>query len=514
METELKLLINEQDLVKLEELPLLHSLTVGRITVQDLKNVYFDTPDFDLWKAKAGLRIRRIDGTFIQTLKAGGGVVAGLHQREEWETNVPGEKPDLEALCKVLGSSGHGNHILSPRIWNRLEPVFKSDVTRTVRHLRLSTGDEVEMAIDRGTIEYQDKRDAICEIEFELKSGEAARLYTFALELLEFVPMRIGTRSKAERGYAMRLPQQKRVVKASKLHLTASMAIEEAFEAIVSNCMEQVQGNEHGVMYGTDPENVHQMRVGLRRLRSALGLFEDVIECPPDIQADLKWLAAQLGAARDWEVLAGSTLDHLHGILPKDVNITLLKDNALERARTNREQAANAVNSPRNTRLQLQFAEWVVCKRWREGISAANGSLKERSLKEFANQVLKRGENRLLKRGKHLQGNDPELRHRTRIAGKKARYAMEFFGSLYPTSKVKDYVSRLSDLQEELGWLNDAAVGIDRLEQLQAANDGTVASAAFARGYLFSHVNSDNAKLIKLWKKFTKADVPYKHQGS
>lgn len=71
METELKLLINEQDIEKLQELPLLRNVTVGEITVQDLKNVYFDTLDFELWKAKAGLRVRHIDGKCIQTLKAG-----------------------------------------------------------------------------------------------------------------------------------------------------------------------------------------------------------------------------------------------------------------------------------------------------------------------------------------------------------------------------------------------------------------------------------------------------------
>jgi CHAD domain-containing protein len=273
----------------------------------------------------------------------------------------------------------------------------------------------------------------------------------------------------------------------------------------------QVQGNEHGVMYGTDPENVHQMRVGLRRLRSALGLFEGVIECPAVIQNDLKWIASQLGAARDWEVLAGSTLDHLQGVLPKDVNVDHVRNNALERARMNREQAANAVNSPRHTRLQLQFSEWVASKQWREGTPTSGTTLDDLNLTKFAKRVLKRGENRLLKRGKHLKGNDPELRHRTRIAGKKARYAVEFFGSLYPNRAVKDYVSRLSDLQEELGWLNDASVAIERLEQLQHANNEAATSAAFARGYLFSQLNADNTKLIKLWKKFTNAEVPYKN---
>lgn len=512
MEIELKLLIAEEDINKLNDLPLLQTATSGPVEIQQLKNVYFDTPDFDLWNAKAGLRVRQTDNKCVQTLKAGGGVAAGLHQREEWETDVAGETPSLQALLKVMGpKSPYANILASPKLSERLEPIFKSDVTRTVRHLRLSTGDEVEMAVDQGTIIHGEKSEAVCEIELELKSGIAAHLYTFALELLEFVPLRIGTRSKAERGYAMRMPQKKNIVKASKLRLDSSMTIEAAFAAIVANCMEQVQGNEHGVMYGTDPENVHQMRVGLRRLRSALGLFEEAIECPAVIQNDLKWIASQLGAARDWEVLASSTLDHLQGVLPKDVNVDILRTEALDRARINREQAASAVNSPRHTRLQLRFAEWVESKPWRNTISPQNGPLHDLPLKKFAKRVLKHGERRLLKRGRHLKGNDPELRHRTRIAAKKARYAMEFFGSLYPDHVVKPYVSRLANLQEELGWLNDASVAIERLEILQHGNSDATGSAAFARGYLFSHLQENHMALIKLWKKFAKAEVPYKY---
>lgn len=512
MEIELKLLIAEEDIDKLNNLPLLQIATLGPVEVQHLKNVYFDTPDFDLWNAKAGLRVRHNDNTCVQTLKAGGGVAAGLHQREEWETDVAGETPDLQALLKAMGQkSPYASVLASPKLAERLEPIFKSDVTRTVRHLRLPTGDEVEMAIDQGTITHGEKSEVVCEVELELKSGIAAHLYTFALELLDFVPLRIGTRSKAERGYAMRLPQKKHIVKASKLHLDSSMTIEAAFAAIVANCMEQVQGNEHGVMYGTDPENVHQMRVGLRRLRSALGLFEKVIECPTVIQSDLRWIASQLGTARDWEVLAGSTLDHLQGALPNDVNVRVLRAEALDRARINREQAANAVNSPRHTRLQLQFAEWVTGQQWRQAMPASSTTLEKLSLKKFSKQVLKRSENRLLRRGRHLKGNDPELRHRTRIAAKKARYAMEFFGSLYPNRVVTDYVSRLSNLQEELGWLNDASVAIERLELLQHANHDAMGSAAFARGFLYSHLHGDHPNLQMLWKKFTKAQVPYTH---
>lgn len=512
MEIELKLLVADNDIAKLDDLPLLNSVTLGPVAVQQLRNVYFDTPDFDLWNVKASLRVRHNDVRCIQTLKAGGSVTAGLHQREEWETDVSGESPDIATLRQEMGAnSPYASIIAASKLSERLQPVFSSDITRTVRRLRLPTGDEIEMAVDQGTITYQNQRETVSEIEFELRSGVAPHLYTFALELLEVIPMRIGTLSKAERGYAMRLPQQKNVVKASKVQLNPSMTIEQAFETIVANCMEQIQGNEHGVMYGTDPENVHQMRVGLRRLRSALGLFEDVIECPTDIENDLRWIASQLGAARDWEVLASSTLDHVQSTVPQDVSIEVLRKDALERARQNRERAAEAVNSPRHTRLQLRFAEWLASKQWRDELLTSRATLDDLPLKKFANRVLKRGENRLLKRGQYLQGDDMELRHRTRIAGKKARYAMEFFGSLYPSRRVKDYVSRLSDLQEELGWLNDASVGMERLEKLQHDNDDAATSAAFARGYLFSHLRADNEKLMKLWKRFAKAEVPYKN---
>lgn len=129
MEIELKLLIAEEDIDKLNNLPLLQIATLGPVEVQHLKNVYFDTPDFDLWNAKAGLRVRHNDNTCVQTLKAGGGVAAGLHQREEWETDVAGETPDLQALLKAMGQkSPYASVLASPKLAERLEPIFKSDV--------------------------------------------------------------------------------------------------------------------------------------------------------------------------------------------------------------------------------------------------------------------------------------------------------------------------------------------------------------------------------------------------
>jgi CHAD domain-containing protein len=77
---------------------------------------------------------------------------------------------------------------------------------------------------------------------------------------------------------------------------------------VLGNCLEHIQRNEVAVVEGHDPETLHQMRVGVRRLRSALKLFATVAPCPPALLEDIDWLGMELGAARDWDVLLSSTL--------------------------------------------------------------------------------------------------------------------------------------------------------------------------------------------------------------
>lgn len=512
MESELKLELDEGTLEKLHQLPLLDEITVGSPATLHLTNVYFDTPELDLHCAGIELRVRHGDGTRLQTLKAGASVAGGLHQREEWEMQVDGDRPNLKGFLERMGKgSSYATLLGQQRMQDRLQPVFTTNVTRTLRRIRLRTGDDVEVAIDKGAIEHEQAKEPICELELELKSGVPAHLYPFALELLEQIPMRIGTQSKAERGYAMRQSSQKTIVKATKLKLDPAMTVEEAFEAVIANCMAQVRGNEHGVTHGTDPESVHQMRVGLRRLRSALGLFRNAIECPAVLQEEWRWLASQLGSARDWEVLSDSTLKQLETLLPTDIDIGKLKAAALQQAATNRAEAGRAVTSLRHTRLQLQFAEWMASKGWRQSLVNPKASPVDLSLKKFSRQILEQAETRLLKRGKRFKDNEPESRHRARITAKKARYATEFFDSLFPKSRVKDYVASLSDLQQELGWLNDAAVAIELLGQLAITHRQHAADAAFVRGYLFASVHGDNEQLMRLWKEFNRTKPPYRH---
>jgi inorganic triphosphatase YgiF len=135
------------------------------------------------------------------------------------------------------------------------------------------------------------------ETELGLKQGHPETLYRVALELLETVPLRIDHRSKADIGYALLVAEHSETVKAQPVQLKKRDSVQESFCAIARNCLDQVHANERGVVSSHDPSSVHQMRVGLRRLRLALDLFAKVIPAFSGLDDELRWIASELGAA-------------------------------------------------------------------------------------------------------------------------------------------------------------------------------------------------------------------------
>jgi len=508
MEVELKLLIAPDDVPAFRQHPLIKQHAQAEPVEQEQHAIYFDTADHELRRAGAGLRVRKAGKRWTQTLKAGGSVVSGLHQRHEWESTVRGPEPDLYALRKLIDAEGPWEALIaSPKFAGNLRPLFTTEVRRTTWQLRLPTGDQVECVLDEGKIANEDKSEAVSEIELELTSGDPLHLFDFALALLEHVPMRIGNHSKAERGYALGAEASSVAVKAKSLVLSKKMTIEQAFEAIVDNCLQQIQANAPGVVQSNDIDCLHQMRIGLRRLRSALALFEEMIDVPETLRQELHWLADEISTARDWDVFATKTL----AAIKQDGTAAELGDvkkAALEKAAQLHRVAAQAISSVRYTRLVLSFSRWMQSREWREPLLALEGKSLRRRLKSFSTDLLKHDKRRLTKRGRQIDEADTHARHRVRIAAKRMRYDTEFFQSLYPSKDTKSYVTALSDLQDKLGWLNDVAVGERLLAELQEDQSELAGVAGYIRGYLAALTARDEKKVEKLWKKFKEKDLP------
>ncbi|KQW89096.1 hypothetical protein ASC94_21780 [Massilia sp. Root418] len=311
---------------------------------------------------------------------------------------------------------------------------------------------------------------------------------------------------------AQRAEPDTAAVRAAPLRLTRRLTAEQAFRRIAANCREQITANHAAVARGNAPEALHQMRVGLRRLRSALHLYAPLLELPEPLQADLRWLGEQLGAARDWDVLASSTLPRVAEDLPDDMELVLVRLAAETRANELRAAAADAVSTERYAELMRCLGEWLHDAAWRCHCSESQRSALDKPTLRFAAEALKRSRKRLLKRGRKLRtaGAKPgaQTRHRVRIAAKRARYAAEFFQSLYPRRLVRSYIERLATLQDELGWLNDTAVADRLLKKLQHGEARLDGSAAFTRGYLASAPRGGRRKLRKLWRSVTAARAP------
>ncbi|MDO9192947.1 MAG: CHAD domain-containing protein, partial [Undibacterium sp.] len=218
------------------------------------------------------------------------------------------------------------------------------------------------------------------------------------------------------------------------LILSKRMSVEQSFQIIVFNCLGQIEANAANMIEKYDVESLHQMRVGLRRLRSATNLFDTILTLPDFLQEELNWLGTQLGAARDWDVFTTSTLPTLIGAYTgtpgdkKKLQQVMLA--ALDVAYEKHQTVLVTIRSKRYARLIAYGNTWVDGCEWRNGMPKKEKSRLTRRIKKFARELIRRKQRRLRKRLRQWQESDQQTLHRLRIAVKKLRYAATFFSSL------------------------------------------------------------------------------------
>lgn len=504
-EIELKLQIPANALRRLSAHPLLKGR--GRATTKSLYSVYFDTPELDLRRQGIALRMRREGRHWVQAVKGGGEVQAGLHRRIEIETRVAGPLPDYAAI----DDAATAELFASSQLRAQLKPVFVTEFRRTTRIVCPHPGFVVEVCVDRGDIRSGDCSEAFSEIELELKSGPASRLFELALALLDSVPLRIENRSKAERGYALFQGTQPAPVKARPAALAAGMSVKDAFKTIAWSTLGHLQANAPGVQQAEDPEYLHQMRVALRRFRSLFGVFADVL--PPaaaPLVAELKWLAGALGPARDWDVFMTETLPPIRGEFGEHTGLAAFEKQCMRVRSAAQRVAVRAVNSKRYQRLMLNLGAWLTAEAWAGDDDAGGLAAAQTPVREFAGAVLSRRAAQVAKRGRRLpQLKGPEL-HRLRISIKKLRYATDFFASVYDARHVRETRMLLARLQDILGAINDAAAVSELMNQGFGARPER--AVVEARGIMLGWSKGRSATLRRelrtVWKAY-RASKPF-----
>ena len=389
-----------------------------------LSTTYFDTADRALGRARAALRLRRHGRHWLQAFKRE--LAPGT--RGEWEMPLAGPKLDLARFPRAEIGIDLGRL--------RVRPLFETRFMRRTATVGLKDA-VIEVAFDRGNVIVGGRREPIHELEIELKRGAPRAMLRYAQSLVEPLELQLAFESKAQRGYRLADGQALSPPRKWRAPDILGSTPGGALRQLVGAAIEQVGANARGFLAADDPEYLHQLRVGLRRLRAILVAFRALEPRARGLKRRLRRFTPALGTARDWDVFVAS-------LAPG----SRLRKAAETHRRRARREARAVVASPGFNETLVRALRWLEEAPWQETAE---------SLPDFASGALDRLRRKV---AKGIDWNDAAERHALRIRIKRLRYASEAFG--HP---AKD----LERLQDTFGELSDIAVARRLMKKLPPA---------------------------------------------
>ena len=291
-------------------------------TQQRLAAYYFDTAARALAKAGMALRVRFENGNWVQTLKTAGDGVAKRGEFNQVRNLAPHAdastiRPDLTVFDAPEAQAALARIMPLADLDHALQLQYLTDVTRTQRCIKKNAS-QIELAYDVGTIakgtpstaDTDDQR-ALHELEFELLNDEPnglSDLVEVAKVWCKRHKLYLSTVTKAERGGLLlagkRYPAATKA-DLSQLTFTSDISQFAFLQHVVNNCLAQILPNASAIADGSpDGNHVHQLRVGIRRLRTALKIFKNFTDAiDPNWILVLKHTFSLLGEYRDREIL-------------------------------------------------------------------------------------------------------------------------------------------------------------------------------------------------------------------
>jgi triphosphatase len=487
----------------------------GGLRTRSLVSVYCDTPEARLAEGGIALRIRRDGRRWLQTAKKREQDGSpGYFAVTEVERPAPGGRlllgfDEPTGLIREIGERINGAEV---------GPVFETRVKRTSARLRLPRG-VVEVAIDRGEVIAGALSAPIRELEIELLEGEIGAVFEAARILLPEGPLALAHRAKSERGWQLaRTGQADPPVAPRRAGIIAfprDATVEQAAREIFRDCFRQITDNLLVVCASEDPEGPHQLRVGLRRLRTAFSLFRPALgaEVLTPLGDEARRIGRVVGELRDLDVLIGEIIAEAgeHGLDPGPAAALA---QALEAGRGQvREAVRRDLAGAATTRFLIDLAEMIEGRGW---ISPTDYSQSERLARPFADFAPARLDSRyrkVIRRGRRLDELDSEGLHELRKEMKKLRYTIELCAPLFGDGAEAKMLKAARKLQDCFGAINDAAMAGELLQSARlgdAAGDEARWAAGWIVGRLAAEAEHARADLARRWQDFERRS-PFWH---
>lgn len=295
--------------------------------------------------------------------------------------------------------------------------------------------------------------------------------------------------------------------KSTAISIDGGQTVEDAFERVLHSNLTGARAWEPVALAGDDIEGVHQMRVCIRRMRSALTVFREAIprKVTASFAKEMRWAAQALDRARDLDVYITENLSSKGKKQQKK-----LSKIARKHRKNAYRQVERFIQGRRYARLCGEFSDWLEARRWREKLSDEQRKGLEESITPYASRVLEAHRTRILEDGSNIEELDSDALHQLRIDCKKLRYATEFFAPLY-SSRMKTFTAHLKGLQDLLGTLHDTSVmtGLQK-DLLKGKKDKNLARYTHK---LERQRHKEALSLIKetriRWQSFSRAERPW-----
>ena len=496
----------------------------GAVVRTRLQARYFDTADQALAAHGMMLRLRKEGPRWVQTLKAtGDNALHRLEHNVDFGATGAGATPTIDPqrhqgtpvgdrLAKVLADSG------APLVERQSTDILR--LTRDVRVTGLG-GATVELALDVGKVVAhagtpEQRESPVCELELELKRGDVQGLVSLAHRWSQQHGLWFSTVSKAERG--ARLLENLAVVPAVKAEAPRfpqkldGRAIQ---QAVIASCLAQMLPNASEIAAGsTDEEQIHQLRIGIRRLRTALRELSE-LDTASDLFNAAEWepplvdAFRALGARRDREQVLKFAQPQLQAAGAPAFDPT---DAATAGERSPGEVVRAPVFQAALVSLIGFTAQQAAAPADDETAAATPKPLDADAARRLLRKRLQHLHTQTLHDGERFESLDTESQHRVRKRLKRLRYLAEFVAPLFDAQDKKAagrYLKRMGPAQDALGAFNDEAVALALYREATARD----ARAWFAVGW-FSARHAAGAKACgEALNKIAKAPRFWKKRG-
>ena len=481
---ELELGLDPDDAARLPRLALLAPLKTGRARSRAIRIVWHDSPDRTLAQQALALAEQR-----------GGWRLERLHPDDHyWPPGSP--SPTLEAA--------RDRHVLGASLPDTLVPVAAFEGRSLSLPLAAEPG-PLTLTLLNGTVHTVAGGHRISRLRIEGAETSVQQLATTLCDAIRLEVPRAGLAAEAI-AIASGVPLPPRRQGAAQL--PPGLPVANAFARVVGHLTDVILYFAPFAADGRDdPEPVHQMRVAVRRLRSAIKVFRDAVQSPAVDTADaaLKTLAAKLAPARDWDVFVTETLAAVVRAFPAETRLQQLLTAAERRRRTSHAELCRFLVEAEFRRLGIALACLAAGREWQTTSDEVERAELALPLDAFAARLLNRRLKRLVQVENSLADLEPPELHAVRLRAKRMRYAAEIFGPSHPGKSASRFLQRLSTLQTRLGILNDGAVARTLLNELGATNGRLAFAGGLVLGFVGAYGKRDRARSARAWQKFQRA---------